>query len=318
VGTDGAGAVTEVAAAVIVDREGRFLLAQRPSGKVYAGYWEFPGGKVEPGEPLFDALKRELEEELGIAVRTAYPWLTRSYSYPHAVVRLHFFRVTEWAGEPHPHEGQAFAWQRVDALSVSPILPANGPILHALALPPVYGITPAGELGKAVFLERLQAALAAGLRLVQLREKNFDPLALIALGREVVRRCHGASARVLLNGDADVAQRIGADGVHLTAARLSSLASRPDVALCAASCHDRTELDRAAALGVDFVVLGPVHPTPTHDGVPTLGWERFARLVEGYPLPVYALGGMRQEDLHEALVNGAHGVAMMRGAWPVD
>src|SRR5207253_9676517 len=99
--------VIEVAAAVIQRPDGRFLLAQRPPGKVYAGYWEFPGGKLEPGEPPAQALARELHEELGIGVACAYPWITRVFTYPHATVRLNFFRVTSWAGEPQPREDQA-------------------------------------------------------------------------------------------------------------------------------------------------------------------------------------------------------------------
>jgi 8-oxo-dGTP diphosphatase len=316
--TEPAPRVTEVAAAVLTDGAGRFLLAQRPAGKVYAGYWEFPGGKVEPGEAPSDALARELLEELGITVRTAYRWITLTYPYPHAFVRLRFFRVTDWAGALHPHEGQAIAWQRVDDVGVAPLLPANGPVLRGLALPHVYGITRAAALGGADFLARLDAALATGLRLVQVREKTLAADALEALGHEVARRCRTAGARLLVNGEPDLVRRIGADGVHLSAARLMSLAARPDLELCAASCHDRAELDRAAELELDFVVLGPVHPTPTHEGMTTLGWERFARLIESYPLPVFALGGIRPGELTVAWSRGAHGIAMMRGAWPGD
>src|SRR5580765_1100954 len=107
--------VVEVAAAVIQRPDGTFLLAQRPPGKVYAGYWEFPGGKAEPGEPAAQALARELHEELGIEVDTAYPWITRVFTYPHGTVRLRFFRVVSWKSEPHPREGQAIAWQRLGA-----------------------------------------------------------------------------------------------------------------------------------------------------------------------------------------------------------
>ena len=97
----------EVAAAVIQRADGAFLLARRPAGKVYAGYWEFPGGKLEAGEAPERALARELHEELGIDACTAYPWVTRVFAYPHATVRLNFFRVTAWKGEPHPREDQA-------------------------------------------------------------------------------------------------------------------------------------------------------------------------------------------------------------------
>jgi 8-oxo-dGTP diphosphatase len=103
--------ITRVAAAVIVRCDGRVLLAQRPEGKAYAGYWEFPGGKLEPGETPAQALARELREELGLVVRRAAPWLVQEYVYPHAHVELNFFRVFAWDGEPHGHDGQAFAWQ---------------------------------------------------------------------------------------------------------------------------------------------------------------------------------------------------------------
>jgi len=228
------GSITDVAAAVLVDQDGRFLLAQRPPGKVYAGYWEFPGGKVERGERFADALRRELREELEITVRTAYPWITRTYMYAHAHVRLHFFRVTEWDGVPRPQEGQAFEWQLPGRPTVSPMLPANAPVLQSLALPHVYGISMARALGVRVFLERLDHALAGGLRLVQLREKELGAAEVEVLGREVARRCHANGAKLLVNGETELVWRLGADGVHLSAARLIRLKSRPDVSLCAA------------------------------------------------------------------------------------
>lgn len=310
--------ITDVAVAVMMHEDGRFLLAQRPPGKPYEGYWEFPGGKVERGERPTDALKRELLEELGIAVSTAYPWITRTFVYTHAHVRLHFFRVTRWDGVPHPKEGQVFQWQGPGRPTVAPLLPANAPVLRALALPHVYGISRAGAFGERVFLERLESALAGGLRLVQLREKEMAGAALETLGLEVAKRCRAKGAKLLVNGGVELARRIGAEGVHLSSASLALLDSRPDVDLCAASCHDRRELDLATRLGVDFVVLGSVRPTPTHPGIETLGWETFARLVEGSPLPVFALGGLDSRDLTTAWERGAHGIAMMRGAWGPD
>jgi 8-oxo-dGTP diphosphatase len=160
----------EVAAAVIQRPDGAFLLAQRPPGKVYAGYWEFPGGKVEAGEPAAQALARELNEELGIGVETAYPWITRVFSYPHATVRLNFFRVTRWRGEPHPREDQAIAWQQAGVQAASPMLPANAPVLASLALPTEYAVTDAARWGTAAMLAKLEGRLAEGLKLVQLRE----------------------------------------------------------------------------------------------------------------------------------------------------
>lgn len=305
----------EVAAAVILRDDGGFLLGERPAGKVYAGYWEFPGGKIEPGESPLAALGRELHEELGIDVLQAYPWITRDYDYAHAAVRLRFFRVARWSGTPHGRESQRFAWQRPGAITVSPMLPANGPILKALALPPIYGITNAGDAGEAVFRRRLDAALAGGLRLVQVREKSYSARTLARFTGEVVAAARARGARVLVNADADLALRAGADGVHLTAPQLAPCRARPTLELVGASCHDSAELDAAAALPADFVVLGPVAPTPSHPGAPVLGWRRFADLIRDYPLPVYALGGLARTDLETAWAAGAHGIAMMRGAW---
>jgi 8-oxo-dGTP diphosphatase len=302
-------------AAVIVDEGDRFLLAQRPADKVYAGYWEFPGGKIEPGETPQEALARELQEELGIEVRRASPWITREYVYPHAAVRLHFFRVAEWNGQPHGRERQQLRWQQAEAPDVAPMLPANAPVLAALTLPPVYAISHAEVLGEAAFLEHLQRALDGGVRLIQLREKHLEPDNLLPLAARVLQLARGAGARVLLNAAPRLAAEAGADGVHLPSAALMRLQRRPDLPLVAASCHDRSELDHAAALGIDFVVLGPVLPTPSHPSAVTLGWRGFSAMINNYPLPVYALGGISPEMLDTGRAHGAHGIAMLRGAW---
>jgi 8-oxo-dGTP diphosphatase len=304
----------QVAAAVICKPDGRFLLAQRPVGKVYAGYWEFPGGKIENGDSPRAALARELHEELGIEVEQAYPWITRDYDYAHAAVRLRFFRVTGWRGDPHGKEAQAFSWQTVTNLSVSPLLPANGPVLRALKLPAVYGITHAAA-APAPFLKRLEAALEAGLRLFQIREKEASDRELREFARLAVAAARRHGARVLVNGNARLAEELGADGVHLTSAQLREQHTRPSFELVGASCHDAAELAQAARIGADFVVLGPVLATPSHPERAGMGWQRFAALVQDYPVPVYALGGMRSSHLTQAWAAGAHGIAMMRGAW---
>ena len=305
----------EVAAAVILRTDGQFLLAQRPAGKAYAGYWEFPGGKVERGEPARAALARELREELGIEVTRACPWITREHVYPHAHVRLNFFRVLAWEGEPSAREAQALSWQLRGAIGVSPLLPANVPVLRALSLPPVLAITDASGRGEPAQLERLEAALGHGLRMVMVREKEMPRLRLHAFTAEVVRRCDRARALVLVSGDEALARASGANGVHLTSAQLLHCGQRPDLTWCGASCHNQQELERAARLGLDYVVLGPVLETPSHPAADPLGWRSFEHMVRGYPLPVYALGGMTLEYLDIACNVGAQGVAMVRGSW---
>ena len=118
----------DVAVGVLIDAQGRFLLTSRPAGKVYAGYWEFPGGKLEAGETVEEALRRELQEELGITITAAQPWKTEMMDYPHARVRLHFCKVWQWAGEFEMREGQAMAWQSLP-VQVAPVLPGTVPVL---------------------------------------------------------------------------------------------------------------------------------------------------------------------------------------------
>jgi 8-oxo-dGTP diphosphatase len=307
--------ILEVSAAVLQRDDGTFLLALRPPDKIWAGYWEFPGGKIEPGETSYHALVRELKEELGITVQTAYPWLTRVFTYPHATVRLNFFRVTQWTGELHPHEGQQFSWQLPTRVIVDPVLPANAPILRALELPALYAISNAAELGVEPFMASLQARLDEGLRMVQLREKALSRDALRELAQRVVALVHARGAKVLLNGDEALAREVGADGMHLSSTQLAGLTERPATDWCAASCHNAEELRRAEALGCDFAVLSPVLPTRSHPGAPHLGWEGFAAVAAGATIPVYALGGLKQEDMQTAWQYGAHGIAMLRQAW---
>lgn len=307
--------IVEVAVAVLQKHDGSFLMAQRPQGKAYADYWEFPGGKVEAGETPHHALVRELHEELGIEVKTAYPWLTRVFTYPHATVHLNFFRVTNWQGEPHGREGQLLSWQLLPELTVSPVLPANEPIMRAMQLPCLYAISNASELGVEVFLQRLQQALANGLKLLQIREKGWPRQDLKQLALRSIELAHAAGARVLLNEDIELAHEVGADGVQLTGAQLAQCKERPDFAFCAASCHNVEELKLAETLGLDFALLSPVLPTKSHPGAAHLGWESFARITAGCTIPVYALGGMTPAYMESAWQKGAHGIALLRDAW---
>lgn len=295
----------EVAAAVIQRADGAFLLAQRPAGKVYAGYWEFPGGKIEAGEPPASALARELHEELGIDIGPTYPWITRVFAYPHGTVRLNFFRVHQWKGEPHPREDQAIAWQAPGAPMAAPMLPANAPVLASLALPVEYAITDAGHYGIPEMRSRLERRLEQGLNLVQVREPDLPEDKKELFTRQVIGLAHRYDCKVLVK-----APFPGADGIHFTARQLMGLKERPKDLLAAASCHTREELERAMQLELDFAVLGPVKDKP-----PALGWDKFRDLAASSSIPIYAIGGLTRADLEDAWRAGAHGVAMIRGAW---
>lgn len=305
----------EVAAGVLLRSDGSFLLGQRAPGSIYAGYWEFPGGKIEAGETPAQALCRELEEELDIRVSHLRPWLRREHFYEHAHVCLHFFEVAAWSGELHSKVHHRLHWQQPGEEPPAPMLPANGPVLKALRLPRMMGITQAATIGVEAQLQLLDRALAGGLRLVQVREPLLDERRRRQLGAEIVRRVRACGGLVLINGDVELALELGADGVHLPAHQLMRCEQRPSLPWVGASTHDRAELEQAARLELDYALLGAVQPTASHPGAEGLGWPAFARLVENLPLPVLALGGMRAEDMARARDHGAHGIAAIRAAW---
>jgi len=319
--------ITEAAVGVIQAPDGSVLLAQRPPGKPWSGYWEFPGGKVEAGESPSHALVRELQEELGVIPTQYYPWITRTHDYeakynasgelesPAKTVRLHFFIITGWSGEPAGLEQQALSWQNPQRVSLGPMLPANVPILTGLCLPSVYAITDLHESGDDLFFARLSAALSRGLKMIQIREKQLAPEALLQFAHKVIAAAAPYAAKVLINSDVELARGLNAAGVHLSSSQLMALQSKPQGLLSGASCHNEKELMQAARLGLDYVTLSPVQPTRSHPQANALGWERFAELIEGYSLPVFALGGMQADDLHIARTHGAHGIALQRAIW---
>ncbi len=313
--------LVQVAVAILQRPNGEYLLASRPHGKGWAGWWEFPGGKIEQGETPLQALVREAQEELGITPTRIQPWIKRRYDYPAThdadakTVLLHFFFVSEWTGELHPHEGQHFAWQHPQQHNVSPVLPANAHIMHALTLPTIYAISNMAEMGQAAFLQALQRQLDQGLQLLQIREAPLSQAALASLSEQVLTLCAPYHCRVLLNGSPEQAQQLGYQGVHLNSQRLIALKQKPQHLMVGASCHNAHQLQHAQALQLDFALLSPVLPTRSHPEAKGLGWAMFEQLINGLEIPVYALGGMQPAHESEALSCGARGIAMQRAIW---
>lgn len=313
----------EVAVGVIRDDRGRVLVQRRPEHLEQAGRWEFPGGKVEPGESAARALQRELREELGLdsmpgASLIDIPW---DYGQSGQRVLLRASTVRLWSGQPQPLDGQELAWVEVDDLPMLDCLAANRPIIRALQLPDYYLITPDNPSDQQAWLERISAAFVdPGIRLVQLRRHDLDDDSYVRLAGELYARCQEHGVRMLVNRDLPVAAQIAADGVHLSAARLAERGIEARVQRCrgwvGASCHSLAELQRAAAVGADFAVLAPVRCTPSHPDRQPLGWGGFAGLTAPAQLPVYALGGLAAADRHTARGHGAQGVAAIRGLLP--
>lgn len=306
-----------VVAAVIRDEQGRVLISQRPGHVHQGGLWEFPGGKLEPGETAAGALRREIHEELGITVQAARPLIRVVHDYPDKSVLLDVWRVEDFAGKPVGCEGQAIKWVVGEDLARYPFPAANIPIIKAVNLPDRYLITPEPGLDQSGFLATLERALEQGVTLVQLRARQMSTADYRVLVPAVLDVCRRANARLLLNAEPVLAAEAGVDGVHLSSRRLMALSVRPlgDDYLVGASCHAEEEVRHAGALGLDFIVVSPVQQTSSHPGARLLGFEGLQQLSEPALLPVYALGGMQLSDMGAAFRHGAQGIAAISAFW---
>ena len=309
--------VVDVAVGVLLSPDGRVLLGDRPAGKPWAGWWELPGGKLEPGESVIHALARELKEELGIELQHATPWVTHVHHYPTTTVRLFFCRVTDWHGQPQGLEQQQLKWVDIaSALDLPDLLPATYPPLRWLQIPDRYLISPGlGQDSMPAFLVRLQTALARGVRLVQWREPSWHGPDMQTALEAVLAICHKAGAKLLVNSAHDQALWPLADGVHFRAQDAKQTNTRPASLanqLVGVSAHTEQELHMARSFGADFAVLGPVLTTDSHPGASTLGWDGFESLQQKAGLPVFAIGGQAATMLGAAQSRGAHGIAGIR------
>lgn len=310
-----------VVAGVIRDPCGRILLARRTEGRDLAGLWEFPGGKVEPGESPELALQRELHEELGIRATVGAPLICVPQQYPDKRLVLDVREVHAYAGTPKGLDGQALIWAPPHLLASYPMPPADRPVVAALRQPDRYLITPEPGIDDAVWLAALQRALAAGIPRVQLRSRDCEPRRWQRLAASAVELCRNAQSEVFINGDIAMAAHLDC-GVHLHSMQLHDSECGPAIhrhdqagRMLAASCHTSQDLARAQELGCGFVVLGPVQVTATHPGASGIGWDAFSRMREQVSLPIYALGGMRAGDIPIARNHGAQGIAAIRGLW---
>ncbi len=302
--------IIDVAASIVQAPDGRVLLAQRTARQVSAGFWELPGGKVDAGETAREAAERELQEEVGIKPLSMRPWIAYEHAFPTKRVRIQFFRVDAWEGEPRGLEGQRLSWVDPAAPSVAPLLPSNVRVLRAFSLSPIYFVVqPRNDVGRHSFLAQLPALLARGIRLIQIRDPHTSPDQRIAFARRINAIARPFAARILVTGSALEARRAGLIGVHSTTHALRRLSERPPVQLWAASCCDAADLARAVALGADLAVVSPVLPTPTHSDRPALGWEGLQQVAQAAPIPVFAQGGMTPAHLEQALRFGAAGIA---------
>ena len=308
-----------VVAAVITDARGRVLLTRRKEDSELAGLWEFPGGKIEPGESPEQALQRELMEEIGIEVEVGERLIVVPQEYPSKRLTLDVRQVRSFNGTPRGCEGQALTWVAPDKLGAYSMPGADVPVVAVLTQPTHYAITPEmSEPYDAISIERwiVRSAALCNLqyRRVQVRSPGVPSEVFRDAVRDLKSRIVAGSCEMLVNRDIELAQELGW-GVHLNAAQLHQLSSLPEVAdgqSVAASCHHQADLEQAQRLGCSFAVLSPVKRTESHPDAVPIGWEGFASLREWVTMPIYALGGLSPLDLQEARDHGAQGVAGIR------
>jgi 8-oxo-dGTP diphosphatase len=308
----------DVVVGVLTDDRGRVLIQQRTDGP-FAGLWELPGGKIESAETAGDALRRELREELGVAVIDAGPLIRITHRYPDRVVTLNTFAVTRFEGPVHGAEGQPIKWVRREQLFDEPMLPADRPLSMAINLPDRYLVTRDPGAGasarqEAALCAGLEASLSVGVDLVCLRCPSYGDDEYERLARRVYALCRAGGARLMLHGGADrarLARQLDGAGLHLPAGAAATLTQRPidDGRWLAVSAHTARELDRAADIGADFAVVGTLRSRTSARDAEVFDWDAFARLVEPAALPVYAGGGARSAGIARARRAGSQGIA---------
>ncbi|MGM0679311.1 MAG: Nudix family hydrolase [Pseudomonadota bacterium] len=305
--------VTHIAAGVIYNAAGEVLLARRAEHRHQGGLWEFPGGKVEAGETVEQALARELLEEVGITPGHSEPLIRIPHEYADRHVVLDVHTVRAFSGEAHGGEGQLLRWVAPEKLNEYAMPAANRPIVNAVRLPPECLITPPLE-SEEQWLSVLKKNLQQGVRLVQLRLKDLAADRVDALTRKALALCHAHDCQVLLNADPTQFAHLPVDGFHLPASALSRFSARPvaEHSWLSASIHNPAELREATRLDVDLGFVAPVQATRTHPDAIPLGWAGFAELAGAAGFPVYALGGMQRRDIALARQYGGQGIAGIR------
>ena len=306
-----------VVAGVLCDTRGRILLARRTEGRDLAGAWEFPGGKLEPGESPAKALERELFEELGVRVGNIEPLICVPQRYASKSIVLDVYTVLSYIGKPKGREKQALAWSPLEKLISYPMPPADKPVVAALTLPNVLAITPEFYGDKNNYLSCIEQQLVLGIRYIQLRCKSLTPIKLKELAIDIRTLCHEHKATLFINENIELAKMLDCP-VHLKSSQLM----QKDIALLlsdhpfSSACHTIDELKKAESMAAMFAVLGPVLKTNSHPDSNGIGWSAFTQMRNGVSLPIFALGGLGMKNISEARQYGAQGVAGISQLWP--
>lgn len=312
--------IVHVAVAVIQDSRGQYFIAKRPQESHQGGLWEFPGGKVENNETVVEALKRELLEEVGITLVHASPLIQIHHNYSDKSVLLDVWCIDEFTGKAFGKEGQETCWINKSELSLYDFPAANLPIIKAIQLPDKYMITGEFEDEKEL-LTRVQSGLKKDIKLIQFRAHNLNEENYFNYAEQIYDICEKENAILLLNTSIENYKKYKAHqfshGLHLTTKEIELFSSEllENNLLIATSIHNQEELLIAENNNVDFVVLSPVNKTRSHPNATPLGWGGFRQLTRKAHIPVYALGGMKEQELKKSKDNGAQGIAAIGEFW---
>ncbi|WP_321326682.1 Nudix family hydrolase [Thiomicrorhabdus sp.] len=302
----------------VLKNQNSFCLSLRQKHQSHADHWEFPGGKVEKQESIEDALIREFKEELAVETSGWNKLIEIPWHYEKVSVRLHVYQTEQYTNEPMGNEGQIVKWFTLEELKDLIFPEANRGIIMALELADRYMIS--GSFTDAEnALNKFSRALDNGISFCQLRAKGLTNQEFAELANPAIDLCHQYGAKLLLNGRVSLLEQFeSADGIQLASNEIYQFDKRPisKDKLLGVSTHTDEDIAQALKIEADFILLSPVKETTSHPDLPGIGWDVFAQKVKEIPIPVFALGGMKADDVLVAKQHGGQGIAAISGFWP--
>lgn len=296
---------------------GKILIAKRKANQHLSGFWEFPGGKINANELATDALNRELSEELGIEVSASYPLTQIEHDYQDKQVLLDVWHVTNWHGTASGRENQEVQWVSKNQLLSYDFPEANRSILIKLLLPDICTITPALVNDLSEFTSVVKLCLETGVNMIVLRLSDDSDVSETKCITAIREQDIDNNLKIIVNNSINKVDFKYVNGVHLKSRNLFNYIERPidTQYLLGASCHNVEEIEQAIKIDADYLFISPIKKTLSHPEAEPMGWDEFRKLCELTHKPVFALGGMKPEDINTAKNEGAHGIAVLNEIW---